>query len=50
MERRDDATPLGVIDHTAWPWWQARPWDASHLPTGTSSEREPPPAVSSVAR
>jgi hypothetical protein len=31
MQRRDDATPLGGTDHTAWPWWQARPWEASYI-------------------
>jgi hypothetical protein len=35
MKRRDDATPVGGTATTAWPWWQARHLDASHLPTGT---------------
>jgi hypothetical protein len=50
MQRRDDATPLGGTDYTAWPWWQARSWEASHLLISTSSGHEPPPAASGGAR
>jgi hypothetical protein len=50
MKWSDDATPLGGTDHTARPWWRARPWEVSHLPTSTISEREPPPAASGGAR
>jgi hypothetical protein len=41
MQRRDDATPVGVTDTTARPWWLARYLDASHLPTGTIRVRAP---------
>jgi hypothetical protein len=50
MQWRDDATPLGGTDYRAWPWWQARQWEASHLPISTISGREPPAAASGVAR
>jgi hypothetical protein len=41
MKRSDDATSVGGTDTTAWPWWQARHGDASHLPTGTLRVRAP---------
>jgi hypothetical protein len=49
MTLSDYAKRVGLTSTTAWQWWKAGQSDASQLPTGTSSVREPKAAASGVA-